>query len=142
MVEPVVIEVSVGVELGVGVVETLSGSVPVATIAVSPEALWTVDVGSWLISVVGLGLIVDAELELALELIAIDVAIEDTSLSLVPVAAGTEARDSSPGPESSWRLMWRTLNSNLIRFWIEHGRMATYLDYLRVAIDCCNKREG
>ena len=39
VVEPVVLEVSVGVELGVGVVETLSGSVPVAMIAVSPEAL-------------------------------------------------------------------------------------------------------
>ena len=46
VVEPVVLEVSVGVELGAAVVETLSGSVPVAMIAVSPEALWTVDVGS------------------------------------------------------------------------------------------------
>ena len=104
VVEPVVLEVSVGVGLGVGVVEMLSGSVPVATIAVSPEALWAVDVGSWLISVVGLGLIVDATVGLALELI------EDPLLELVPVAAGTEARDSSPGPESSWRLMWRTLS--------------------------------
>ena len=113
VVEPVVLEVSVGVELGTGVVETLSGSVPVAMIAVSSEALWTVDVGFWLISVVGLGLIVDSAVELALELelVANDVAteeMEDTLLELVPVATGTDARDSSPGPVSSWRLMWRT----------------------------------
>ena len=103
LVEPVVLEVSVGVELGCGVVETLSGSVPVAMMPVSPEALWTVDVGSWLISVVGLGLIVNDALGLALELVADDVAAEDT----LPVAAGTETRDPSPCPES-WRLMWRT----------------------------------
>ena len=111
VVEPVVLEVSVGVELGTGVVETLSGSVPVAMIAVSSEALWTVDVGSWLISVVGLGLIVDDAVGLALEFVANNVAVEGTEdplLESVAVAAGTDARDSSPGPESSWRLMWRT----------------------------------
>ena len=40
------------------VLDTLSGSVPVATMAVSSEALWAVEVGSWLIGVVGLGLMV------------------------------------------------------------------------------------
>ena len=48
-------------ELGIEVVGTVSGSVPVATMAVSPVATSAVEVGSWLMSVVGLGLMVPIE---------------------------------------------------------------------------------
>ena len=77
-------------------------------IPVSSDALCAVDVGSWLIGVVELGLMVLME------------AIEDMSDTddvpdiadmvdmVLAVAFGTEANDSSPGPESSCRLSWRT----------------------------------
>ena len=48
-------------ELGIEEVGTVSGSVPVATMAVSPVAISAVEVGSWLTSVVGLGLMVPIE---------------------------------------------------------------------------------
>ena len=48
-------------ELGIEVVGKVSGSVPVATMAVSPVATSAVEVGSWLTSVVGLGLMVPME---------------------------------------------------------------------------------
>ena len=103
-----VLEESVTMELGSDEVETDSGSVPVATMAVSSEALWAVEVGSWLIGVVGLGLIVDIEL---MEDIPDMADIEDTLVSELPVASGTEASDSAPGPLSSCRFTWRTCSS-------------------------------
>ena len=91
------LEVSVTVELGMDVVGTVSGSVPVATIAVSPVAISAVEVGSWLTSVVGLGLIRLEE----------DI-VEGIVVWAVALASGTGASDSSPAPEPSCRLIWRT----------------------------------